>query len=73
MIKAHAIMEGRDDHWLQNFLKVKKEKKFNVIGIFIRGDYTSTLALERLNKFSDKVVHATSLFDDAAAEAVFSI
>lgn len=60
------------DDWLKKFNQFKKEKKFSVISIYVGStqgqDMTGTIKM-----FSDKVVAATSLLDDAVTEAVFSI
>lgn len=54
--------------WLKTFLKNKKEKKFQVISVQLGDKSANTL-----KEFSDKVIKADSLFDDAVTNAVLAV
>lgn len=56
------------DSWLEQFLQHKKSKQFQVISVQLGSASTKTL-----ERFSDKVINAKSLFDDAVANTVLAI
>lgn len=56
--------------WLKDFLEKKKQKAFQVISVQLNYDSDYRRILEQ---FSDRVISASSLFDQEAIDSIFSV